>query len=80
MGKEGFWKQMVGNCNQSGPRSRGVVLHRLLCVFESMSSGLRKQGLTKKQADYYALYTAFRLEGWSDAEARGAASELMPEH
>ena len=68
---------MIDNRNQSGRQSRGEALHRLFRTFEAMSAGLRKQGLTRGQADYYALYTAFRLEGWSDAEAKASANRLM---
>jgi len=80
MGREEFWEQMVDNRNQSGRQFRGEALHRLFRTFEAMSAGLRKQGLPRGQADYHALYTAFRLEGWSDAEARASASRLMPKH
>lgn len=76
MSKEKYSEDIVDNHNQSGIQCRGVVLHRLLRTFEAMASGLRERGFTREQADYHALYTAFRLEGWSAAEAKASASQL----
>jgi hypothetical protein len=49
--------------------NEGVITHRILRTFEELSAGFQARGASKRYADYHAMYTALRLEGWPREEA-----------